>query len=68
MIKPISLGKPGEIKPMAVLMAPDGAKLYVSTGRGRKVFTIDTATNLVLGKRPFERCFRRGCRNRNGNE
>src|SRR6185312_7154093 len=41
MIQTISLGKPGVIKPMAVLLSPDGKKLYVSTGRGRKVFTID---------------------------
>src|SRR5450756_2134705 len=37
------------IKPMAVLMAPDGGKLYVSTGRGHQVFTIDPATDTVLG-------------------
>jgi YVTN family beta-propeller protein len=34
---------------MAVLMAPDAAKLYVSTGRGHMVFTIDTATNKPVG-------------------
>ncbi len=49
MIKTISLGKPGLIKPMAVILSPDATKLYVSTGRGRQVFTIDTATNKVLG-------------------
>ena len=49
MIKAISLGKPGVIKPMAVLLSPDATKLYVSTGRGHQVFTIDTATNKVLG-------------------
>jgi YVTN family beta-propeller protein len=49
MIKPISLGKPGAVKPMAVLMSPDGTKLYVSSGRGHRVFTIDTATNKVEG-------------------
>jgi len=49
MIKAIPLGKPGVIKPMAVLLSPDGTKLYVSTGRGHQVFTIDTATNTVLG-------------------
>jgi YVTN family beta-propeller protein len=48
-IKPILLGKPGEIKPMAVLMAPDASRLFVSTGRGHMVFTIDPATNKVLG-------------------
>ncbi|HZY72001.1 MAG TPA: beta-propeller fold lactonase family protein [Edaphobacter sp.] len=49
MIKTITLGKPGQIKPMAVLLSPDAKKLYVSTGRGRQVFTIDTATNKVVG-------------------
>ena len=49
MIKPIPLGKPGVIKPMAVLISPDAAKLYVSTGRGHQVFTIDTATNKAAG-------------------
>ena len=33
-IKTISLGKPGVVKPMAVLLSPDAARLYVSTGRG----------------------------------
>jgi len=55
---PIHLGKPGEVKPMAVLMSPNGSELFVSTGRGQKVFTIDTATNKVVGsvevgKRPW---------------
>jgi YVTN family beta-propeller protein len=49
MIKAIPLGKPGIIKPMAVLLSPDGSKLYASTGRGHEVFTVDTATNTVLG-------------------
>jgi PQQ-dependent catabolism-associated beta-propeller protein len=49
MIQAISLGKPGVIKPMALLLAPDAAKLYVSTGRGHQVFTIDTGTNTVAG-------------------
>ncbi len=48
-IQTISLGKPGAIKPMAVLLSPDATKLYVSTGRGHQVFTIDTATNTVAG-------------------
>jgi YVTN family beta-propeller protein len=57
-IKPISLGKPGVIKPMSVLLSPDAAHLYISTGRGQQVFTIDTATNAVagsvtVGKRPW---------------
>ena len=49
MIQTISLGKPGVIKPMAVLVSADSTKLYVSTGRGHQVFTIDTATNKVAG-------------------
>src|ERR1700733_13180953 len=49
MTQTIPLGKPGAIKPMAVLLSPDAAKLYVSTGRGKKVFTIDAATNAVVG-------------------
>src|SRR6202171_4081374 len=40
MTKAIPLGKPGVIKPMAVLMAPDGSRLYVSTGRGHQVFLL----------------------------
>jgi YVTN family beta-propeller protein len=58
MLKAISLGKPGVIKPMDVLLSPDASRLYVSTGRGQQVFTLDTATNTVLGsvtvgKRPW---------------
>jgi YVTN family beta-propeller protein len=58
MIKAIQLGKPGIIKPMNVVLSPDEKKLYVSTGRGHQVFTVDTATNTVLssvevGARPW---------------
>jgi YVTN family beta-propeller protein len=58
MIKTIELGKPGIIKPMNVLLSPDASRLYVSTGRGHAVFTVDTATNKVLssvevGARPW---------------
>jgi len=57
-MEPISLGKPGVIKPMSVLVSADGAKLYVSTGRGHQVFIIDTATDKVtasfeVGQRPW---------------
>ena len=57
-LQTISLGQPGVIKPMAVLTSTDGKKLYVSTGRGHKVFVIDTATNKVessfeVGERPW---------------
>jgi len=48
-IKTISLGKPGIIKPMDVLLSRDATKLYVSTGRGHKVFTVDTGSNQVVG-------------------
>jgi YVTN family beta-propeller protein len=48
-IRTISIGKPGLIKPMDVLLSPDASKLYVSTGRGHQVVTIDTATDKVLG-------------------
>ena len=49
MIRAIHLGTPGTIKPMAVLLSPDATRLYVSTGRGHQVFTIDPATNKVIG-------------------
>lgn len=48
-LQTISLGQPGVIKPMAVLLSGDAKKLYVSTGRGHKVFVIDIATNQVTG-------------------
>lgn len=56
--KPIELGKAGEIKPMGLALSPDSSKLYVSTGRGKKVFVIDTATNQItasfeVGTRPW---------------
>jgi YVTN family beta-propeller protein len=61
----ITLGTPAEIadpktpiKPMGLVLSPDAKKLYVSTGRGRKVFVIDTATNQIVssfeaGQRPW---------------
>ena len=57
-MKPIPFGKPGVIKPMSVLLSRDASKLYVSTGRGQQVFTVDTATNsmvgsVTVGKRPW---------------
>src|SRR6185369_14441825 len=48
-VKTISIGQPGVIKPMAVLISSDGKTLYVSTGRGHKVFLIDTVTEQVTG-------------------
>ena len=58
MLRAIPLGKPGVIKPMSVLLSSDATKLYVSTGRGQQVFTVDTATNAVagsvkVGRRPW---------------
>jgi YVTN family beta-propeller protein len=58
MIGTIPLGKPGMIKPMAVLLSPDATRLYVSTGRGHQVFIIDTKTNkpiasVEVGARPW---------------
>ncbi len=57
-IKPISLGEPGVIKPMGVLLSPDASKLFVTSGRGKKLFVVDTATNAVstsfeVGQRPW---------------
>jgi YVTN family beta-propeller protein len=48
-IQTIAVGKPGVIKPMCVVLSRDGSTLYVSTGRGHKVFVIDTASNRVTG-------------------
>src|SRR5262249_25538622 len=42
-IQEISLGTPGEIKPMSVILSSDAKNAYVSTGRGKQVFVIDTA-------------------------
>jgi YVTN family beta-propeller protein len=58
LIKPIMLGKSGEIKPMGEVLSNDSTKLYVSTGRGKMVFVIDTATNqptasFEVGQRPW---------------
>ena len=49
MLKAIPLGKPGVIKPMSVLLSRDATKLYISTGRGQQLFTVDTRTNAVVG-------------------
>ena len=39
----------GVVKPMGVVVSPDGSKVYVSTGRGKNVVVIDTASNEVIG-------------------
>jgi YVTN family beta-propeller protein len=46
-IKTIKLGD--GIRPMGQAMAKDGKHLYVSTGRSKMVYIIDTATNAVAG-------------------
>jgi YVTN family beta-propeller protein len=48
-IQDINIGTPGQIKPMSVILSPDATRAYVSTGRGKKVFIINTATNMVTG-------------------
>ncbi len=57
-IKTLTLGKPGEVKPMNVLLTPDDATLYTSTGRGGKLVAIDAKTyavkgDVAVGKRPW---------------
>lgn len=57
-IKTIRLGEAGKIKPMGLAMSADGARLYVSSGRGKMGFVIDTATNepgaaVEVGARPW---------------
>jgi YVTN family beta-propeller protein len=47
-----------EIKPMAVTVSPDATKAYVSTGRGKRVFVLDTTNDKILssfevGQRPW---------------
>ena len=55
----VELGKTVDmIKPMGMVLSVDGAKLYVTTGRGKKVFVVDTATNKIdasfeVGARPW---------------
>lgn len=58
LIEPISIGTPGQIKPMGMALSADASKLYVSTGKGKMVFVIDTATNqpgasFEVGQRPW---------------
>ena len=48
-IQDIQLGTPGQIKPMSVILSSDATRAYVSTGRGKTVFIINTATNAVTG-------------------
>jgi YVTN family beta-propeller protein len=46
-IKTIDLGK--GLRPMGTHMAPDGTRLYVSTGRSQMVLFVDTKKNEVVG-------------------
>jgi len=40
----------GELaRPMGVVASPDGARVYVTTGRGQMLLAIDTAKNEVVG-------------------
>jgi len=34
---------------MSVILSPDASRLYISTGRGHQISTIDTANDRVLG-------------------
>jgi YVTN family beta-propeller protein len=57
-IHTIPLGQRGVIKPMSVLLSPDAKTLYVSTGRGHKLFVINTTIDRVtasldIGERPW---------------
>jgi YVTN family beta-propeller protein len=37
------------VRPMGVIASPDGRRVFVSTGRGKSVITIDPATNMPTG-------------------
>jgi YVTN family beta-propeller protein len=58
-LKPIRTIRLGEgIRPMGTRMSRDGRRLYVSTGRSRKVFVLDTTTDRIVssvdaGPRPW---------------
>ena len=57
LLKTIPFGSK-EIRPMGVVVSADGSKAYVSTGRGRRVFVIATATDQIsasfeVGERPW---------------
>ena len=46
------------VRPMGVAVAPDGARVYVTTGRGRMVVAIDAASmepiaSVEVGERPW---------------
>jgi YVTN family beta-propeller protein len=46
------------VRPMGVVVAPDGGRVYITTGRGGQVIAIDTMTNMPVasvkvGDRPW---------------
>lgn len=54
----VQLGEAGVIKPMKVLLSPDSKTLYVSSGRGKKVFFLEAESGKVsgeleVGRRPW---------------
>ena len=54
----IQLGEAGKIKPMHITLSADASKAFISTGRGKMVFVVDTKTDKVLssieaGDRPW---------------
>ena len=57
-IQTVDIGPQGEIKPMSVILSSDARTAYVSSGRGKRVFVVDTSTNMVtasfeVGDRPW---------------
>jgi len=57
-LRQIRLGEAGKIKPMKAIVSKNGAHVYVSSGRGKNVYIIDTKTNepvgsIEVGKRPW---------------
>jgi YVTN family beta-propeller protein len=46
----VQLGEAGVVKPMKVLLSADAKRLFVSTGRGKKVFFLDGASGKVEGE------------------
>ena len=55
-VRSIPLG--ADLKPMGQAITRDGSKLYISTGRGKKVIELDTAGEKILasfevGQRPW---------------
>lgn len=47
----VPFGDP-RLKPMGVVVSPDGAHVYVTTGRGGTLVKIDTETNAIVGALP----------------